>query len=74
MIKSNPGGIPLTDLLENLVDDVSLDYLLSALAQVCYAKADHVLSNWQDQKLSKTWERCGVACDRAADQATQGGL
>lgn len=44
------------DSLEALVDSNSVRYVLEALAEVCSAKADHIRSNWQDEKLAKAWD------------------
>jgi hypothetical protein len=43
------------DILEGLVDGYSLTEVMEALAEICDEKADHILTNWQDEKTSKVW-------------------
>jgi hypothetical protein len=43
------------DQLEALVDACGLDLVLGALANICAAKSDHVLTNWQDRSLANAW-------------------
>ena len=43
------------DLLESLVDSAGLSNVLGGLANICAAKSDHVLTNWQDESLSRRW-------------------
>jgi hypothetical protein len=43
--------------LETLVDKTSVVDVLRALADVCYAKSEHIRTNWQDDILAKLWER-----------------
>jgi hypothetical protein len=45
----------LGEMLERLVDENGLTAVLDALATVCYEKADHVQSNWQDSALRR-WQ------------------
>jgi hypothetical protein len=53
--------------LEARIDTGGLVYLLNQAAQVCYLKADHIIENWQDIALSKTWERVGAKIEKLAD-------
>lgn len=46
----------LSDQLEILVDSHGLTNVIEALALMCSAKADHILSNWQDENLSEQWD------------------
>lgn len=43
------------DQLEALVDVCGLDLVLAGLANICAAKSDHVLCNWQDRSLANAW-------------------
>jgi hypothetical protein len=52
--------------LEALVDKYAIDGVASVLEQICYAKAEHVRSNWQDENLAKEWESAAKILDRAA--------
>jgi hypothetical protein len=45
--------------LEALVDKYSLAQIVDALAEVAFAKAEHLQANWQDKSTAKVWERAG---------------
>lgn len=47
------------DLLEQIIDESNLNELVKHLGRICYEKADHVRTNWQDESLAKAWERNG---------------
>jgi hypothetical protein len=49
----------LEESLEHLIDKTSLHIVLGCLAQVCFAKSEHIGSNWQDRNLAKGWEQEG---------------
>ena len=53
-------------VLEALVDGFSLPTVVSALADLCDEKAEHVATAWQDTTLAKTWAQAAVALNRAA--------
>jgi len=55
--------------LEAMVDRNGLPHVLDALATICFEKAEHLRSNWQDESAAKEWERFGKAVDKAADKA-----
>tara|TARA_R100001082_G_scaffold44092_2_gene23405 strand:- start:6275 stop:6538 length:264 start_codon:yes stop_codon:yes gene_type:complete len=40
------------DTIESLVDYYGLENVLQLLGEVCSAKSDHILDNWQDEKLA----------------------
>lgn len=42
--------------LERMLDEGGYDWLVMTLQEICYEKADHIRSNWQDEKLAKSWE------------------
>jgi len=54
----------IDDALEALVDKASLGDIITALEDICYGKADHLRSNWQDEAAAKDWEKAGKALDR----------
>lgn len=54
------------DELESAVDVSSLSEVCSVLADICREKSEHVLTNWQDKKLAKEWERAANALDLTA--------
>jgi hypothetical protein len=45
----------LIDTIEPLVDRHGLPAILNALADMCSAKADHLLCNWQDTQSAQWW-------------------
>lgn len=50
----------LENTLEQLIDKHGLGAISEALSQVCYEKADHIRSNWQDNGLAKRWETAAM--------------
>lgn len=47
----------LLDTLEKAMDENSVTYLLQTIAEICSAKADHIATNWHDDKLGEHWNR-----------------
>jgi hypothetical protein len=43
--------------LETLLDQSSLPEMITELAAICYAKADHIRTNWQDEQLARQWAK-----------------
>jgi hypothetical protein len=41
--------------LEAMVDHAGLRNVVWALAHICWAKAEHVQANWQDDQLARDW-------------------
>lgn len=60
--------------LEDMIDKHSLKKVLEDLEEICYLKADHIESDWQDTGLAKVWERGGKACGTAARKANDLGI
>jgi hypothetical protein len=54
--------------LEAMVDRVGLRNVLYALERICYAKADHLRANWQDDRTAKSWSREARRLQKAADR------
>lgn len=58
------------EALEQLIDRRGIAEVLIALSEICGAKADHILTNWQDQPLAKRWQTLegaiGVAVPKGA--------
>lgn len=48
------------DALETLIDAYSLSEVLHALECICFDKAEHLRSNWQDADTARVWERAGT--------------
>lgn len=54
--------IPLNEVqekLENFIDEHGLNIIIEQITEICYLKADHVKSNWQDDHLAENWELQG---------------
>ncbi len=49
-----------TDALEHILDRSTLSDVLAALDSICYEKAAHLRSNWQDELAGKRWELAGA--------------
>lgn len=54
-------------VLEQMVDNHSLENVILALALICSDKADHIQTNWQDAKLADEWNRAGTAMIHASE-------
>lgn len=52
--------------LESLIDKFTLHVVLAGLGDVCMEKAEHIGSNWQDDKLAERWARKGMDCTKLA--------
>lgn len=56
----------LNTTLEALLDKHGMSQLLFGLAQVCYAKEEHILTNWQDKTTARAWRSDAVAIENLA--------
>jgi hypothetical protein len=59
---TEPEFTKLQNEIEAILDRHPIDELVSALAEVCANKADHV--NWQDKHLAKLWQRNAIALNQ----------
>lgn len=50
------------DELEALIDKYGLRAVATSLETVCYDKAEHIESNWQDRPLARQWRNAAKAC------------
>jgi hypothetical protein len=57
------------EVLEKLVDAHGLHGVLEALREVCYNKANHIASNWQDTALANVWDSWAKSLDHTAARA-----
>jgi hypothetical protein len=55
--------------LEGLIDRYGLAAVVLALAGICWGKAEHVESNWQDADLSRAWQRAATLLDKQIEYA-----
>lgn len=44
------------DLLEKLIDQHGLSYVVNTVAEVCSTKADNILETWQDESIAESWD------------------
>lgn len=56
------------ETLERLIDSRGLFSVLDCISGICGAKAEHVLTNWQDLTLANEWNRATSAVDSAASK------
>lgn len=42
--------------LETILDSRGLPILISAIAEICRAKSEHIATNWQDAALASLWD------------------
>ena len=56
----------LSEALETAIDNVGAVQLLESIAEVLYAKSDHIRVNWQDRDLAKQWEKRALQIDKLA--------
>ena len=54
-----------SDSIEAMIDKHGLGEVISAIAVICFEKADHLRSNWQDERTAKVWDNAGKAVERA---------
>lgn len=51
------------DMIEILLDKYGMETVLDVLAQICFEKSEHLLSNWQAPNDAKAWQTCGIKLD-----------
>lgn len=56
------------ETLETMMDRASLTDILWALEQIALEKADHVRSNWQDERMANFWEKDAAVVAKAAER------
>ncbi|AFZ56670.1 hypothetical protein H6G54_00190 [Anabaena cylindrica FACHB-243] len=45
------------DVLEKLVDKLTLAAILEMLERICHKKAENLRNNWKDEITAKFWEK-----------------
>jgi hypothetical protein len=43
------------DKIEDIIDDIGIVGVIKSISSVCYEKAEHLESNWQDKESAKNW-------------------
>ena len=61
------------DALEALLDRYSLANVVEALACIAWAKADHVRTNWQDERLARAWDADACTLSAIVSRLKNGG-
>lgn len=64
----------LENTLEAAIDSHGLSAVLAVLANVCAAKATHLIVNWQDDAAARPWSRAASRIDAAAVKILDSGL
>lgn len=54
------------EALEAQIDKSSLHDVLHSLIAICYAKAEHIETNWQDTALAGQWGRAASILETTA--------
>ena len=52
-----------SDEVETLVDRYGLRAVIDSLANICWAKSEHISTNWQDRQLAGYWSQAGRILD-----------
>lgn len=47
----------MLDTIERLADANTVSGIVSLLAEVCSAKADHIREAWQDEQTAEIWDK-----------------
>jgi hypothetical protein len=45
------------EILESLVDKLTLSAILEMLERICHKKSENSRIHWQDEKMAKLWEK-----------------
>ncbi|MUG93629.1 hypothetical protein F7734_14855 [Scytonema sp. UIC 10036] len=45
------------DILESLIDKLTLSTILEMLERICHKKAENLRTHWQDETSAKLWEK-----------------
>lgn len=52
--------------LEAIIDSIGLAMTVRAISTICYEKAEHIATNWQDASTGKVWAKGGALLDVTA--------
>lgn len=45
--------------VEGLIDSAGIDRFVEAFMRICFEKADHIRSSYDDRQLANAWDRIG---------------
>ena len=48
------------DTLESILDSATLEDVFDSPDNICYEKANHLRTNWQEEAMGKAWEKAGA--------------
>lgn len=54
------------DLLEATMDSKGLGYIMDAIVDIARGKGEHVATNWQDEKMARSWYWTGRQLETAS--------
>jgi hypothetical protein len=55
----------LKDDTERILDRMALATFLEMVEEICHDKAEHLASNWQDDKAANRWTRAAAVIAKA---------
>ena len=58
------------NLAEEAIDAYGLQRTLELIAEICWEKAEHIRSNWQEPDMAVVWERASQIILRASINRT----
>lgn len=53
------------ETLERLIDSSTLANVVDALTTICYEKAEHIETKWQDRATAQLWTKAGRSIEKA---------
>ncbi len=66
--KINESLDPELEQIEMLIDSLGLPKFFDQIVEVCYLKAEHLRSAWQDEGQAKLWERNASIIESASSK------
>ena len=55
------------DQVEAMIDRSNVKAVLSVIAHICREKAEHIHTNWTDDRLARDWERTAAKIEHLAN-------
>jgi hypothetical protein len=60
----------MNEEIESMIDGHRVCGMLRMMAGVCFEKAEHVQTNWQDTQLARSWERDATLLLKLAERVS----
>jgi hypothetical protein len=54
--------------LETMVDQLGLAKVVEMLAEICYAREEHLAADWRDMRAAREWRQAGKLIDSLASK------